>query len=520
MNDLTEVLALALQRLLAGEGIASILADYPGQPEALASLLHAATQLETLRPVELPTAEASQADRAQFLAQVVALQQQPVSLTLLERLKAWQVHIFPWRSLSPYQRKEQRRMSTLLIKMTLIFGVVFGSAGGTAVLAANSLPESPLYPLKLTMEQTRTALTTDPVAQANLQLTLAQVRAQEMQQMALAGDVPDEAIQSRLQQHLNQAFQLAAQLPDGEMLPLLTRAQQMLQTQEQLLTQTQAQVGQPEQAALGQADQVLNQARQQAQAGLQDPQSFRWRYQHGTPEVSPTPCNAGECEPAGDQNQNQQRNQHQSQPGPQTPLPGGSCTSGDCEPAGDQNQYQHRNGPQTPEPSGSCTTGDCEPVGDQNQFQRQNQQRDTVPSPTPGGGPCNTGECEPVGDEHHYGQEADQPGGPHSTPDCSGDCEPVGDQNQNQYQNQNQNQNEAQPASTSPAQPEPNNSQSQQPESPPAGTGGGNAGGDNNSGNSGDNGGNTSGDSSSSSGNSSSNNGGNSNSDSGGGGKK
>ena len=78
-TELTHTLDLATERLLAGESIPTILADYPTQAEALYPLLHAALTLETIQPVELPSPTARQTDRDEFLAQVINLQQQPVS---------------------------------------------------------------------------------------------------------------------------------------------------------------------------------------------------------------------------------------------------------------------------------------------------------------------------------------------------------------------------------------------------------------------------------------------------------
>lgn len=390
-THLTDTLDIALERLLAGEPLPDILANQPVQADGLESLLYTATLVQTLAPVEMPAAADWQVDRQQFLAEVAQFRSQSVSAGRLVRLKEWIVHTLPQQlSLPVSQWKEQRRMSILLIKATLIFGLIFGSVSSTAVLAANSLPDSPLYTLKLAMEQTRLTLTSQPGDQAELHLSLARVRTQEMAQLALAGKVSDQATLTRLQQHLNQSLNLAAQLPDGPMLDLLTQARQMVQSQQQQLLQTQAQVGQPARAALGQATQLLDQANQDIEVGLQDPQTFRWRYTH--PQVPPSPTLA---------------------PEPGSNQPGGSP---------------------------GCPTGDCQPVGDEHPY---GQAGDTLP---PGGGwsrgnpqlPCDGDDCRPVGDEHHYGQAGDtlppdypagpgQPGGGQPGGPCDGDdCRPVG----------------------------------------------------------------------------------------------
>jgi len=310
-------------------------------------------------------------------------------------------------------------MSVLLVKATLIVSMVFGSIGGAAALAANSLPDSPLYPAKLAMEQTRLNATTDPAKQAELHMTLAGIRVQEMNRLALAGSVPGEPTLLRLQTHLNQALHAAAQLPDEEMLSFLTQAQQTLENQEQALQQIQTRSVGPAQEPLQQAKRLLNQARQDVEAGLQDPNTIRRRTTESRsseappqPVVVPVPggnpdCPIGDCEPLGDQNQYGPQPEQPSPPGP-----GGNpdCPTDDCEPLGDQHQY----GPQPEQPGSGepvgnpdCPTDDCEPLGDQHQYGPQPEQPD---SGEPGGNPdCTTDDCEPLGDEHHNGPQPSQP---------------------------------------------------------------------------------------------------------------
>ncbi len=333
-------------------------------------------------------------------------------------------------------------MSVLLVKATLIISVVFGSAGGAAALAANSLPDSPLYPAKLAMEQMRLNATSDPAEQAALYMTLAQVRVQEMERMALADKMPDEATALRLQSHLNQAFRLGAQLPEDDMLSFLAQAQYIIQNQEQMLNQVQTRVAEPAQEPLRQTNKLLNWARQEVEAGLQDPQTFRWRHaENRPPEAPPQPailpvpggnpdCLTGDCEPIGDE--------HRYGPQPDQPGPGGpggnpDCPTGDCEPVGDQHRYSpqpDQPGPRAPGGNPDCPEGDCQPVGDQNQYGPQPDQ----PGPgEPGGNTEPCADCEPEGDQHQNGPQPDQPGPgePGGNPDPCTDCEPEGDQHQN-----------------------------------------------------------------------------------------
>jgi hypothetical protein len=315
-------------------------------------------------------------------------------------------------------------MSVLLAKAALVISLAFGSTGGALAMAANSLPDSPLYPAKLGMEEMRLSLAANPADQAALQLNLAQTRAQEMEQVALAGGVPDEATLTRLQTHLNTGLGLAAQLSDEAMQNWLIQAQQMTQAQEQAMAQAGAGVAGPAQEPLQRASRYLNQVGQEVENGLRDPQTFRWQHREGhpadaTPQLTPnpvpgpsgtpgpaTPCPDGNCQPAGDENRYGPRPE---QPGPGAPggNPDGTCT--DCQPVGDENQYgpqPEQPGPGAPggNPDGTCT--DCQPAGDQNQYGPQPEQ----PGPgAPGGNPDGTcTDCQPAGDENQYGSQPEQ----------------------------------------------------------------------------------------------------------------
>ena len=320
-------------------------------------------------------------------------------------------------------------MSVLLLKAALVLSILFGSVGGTAVLAAESLPDSPLYPLKLTIEETQLALAKNPAQEAALQMAFAQKRAEEIQQMTQKGNIPDEAALQRLQTHWQEALQLAAASPEGAMATLLVQAQTMVQNQEQAMAQAQMGVADTAVNRLQQANQILSRTRAAIETGLQDPQTFR--HQRGQipdemPQL-PTPCPDGACGPIDEMPQPIQPPPGNGYPGPG--LGQQDCdTPGTCAPAGDENHYGQdpmndgRNGP------GDCTDpGTCEPVGDENHY-GQDGMANSQNSP----GDCtDPGTCEPVRDKNHYGQNPMDDGqngpGDGSCPDCSS----VSDENHN-----------------------------------------------------------------------------------------
>lgn len=376
-TEWNDLLDLALARLEA-ESLADILADYPAEAGELRPLLLAATSLQTLRPVALPPTEAQAARRAAFMAQVEQLPRLAVSPTPVVRLKEWVTNRLPQFSGLLWPPKETKRMNALLLRATLMIVLLFGTVGGTAVLSADSQPDSILYPVKLGMEDTRLALAADPAAEARLNLTLAETRLQEIIAMSLAGKALDEAVLSRMENHFDAALQLAAGMPDEAMAGFLVQTRDRIRTQENALVQAQERVSGPGEASLQQANGLLNRLRLQIENGLQEPQLFRRQHGH-TPEGAPReagPCNDGNCEPAGNANQYGQDPANEGHNG--ASYGDGNCgDAADCVPAGNANQYgrdpanEGHNGASYGD--GNCeNSADCVPAGDANQYGQGN----------------------------------------------------------------------------------------------------------------------------------------------------
>ncbi len=438
-----EILDTALEQLRKNDSIPTILEQYPDQAEHLASLLHAAETLNSIQPVEMPSFDAMQSDRIEFLANIEQIETPSVSPGLLVRIKGWMGSIIP----KPYTRKEKQNMSTLFARAVLVITLLFGATGGAYAMADNSLPNGPMYGAKLAMERVQLRMKSDPADIAGQHLELARNRAREMTLLAQAGSVPDKGLMTRLENHLNTAFQLAAQLgSDGEMQGVLLQAQTMLQEQTQAMTQTQARVTGSANEALQMAIQLMTRARNQVEAGLQDQNAFRLRFRYGAQLEQPGPgqpggynpdcpnCPCEGCEPVGDGNKYVQN--EEGAPG----QPGGNpdCPSDDCIPAGDEHKYgqSEEGAPGQPGGNPDCPLDDCIPVGDEHKY---GQSEEGAPG-QPGGNPdCTCEDCVPEGDENNYGPQPEQPGpgGPGGNPDCPNcpcdDCvpEPEGDQNQN-----------------------------------------------------------------------------------------
>ena len=89
--------------------------------------------------------------------------------------------------------------------LATVFFLVFSSVG-TAAAAANSMPDEPLYPVKLVTEQVRTSLAFSDEARADLNVNFAETRSQEIATMATQGKSAQVAIATdRLAQNIEAA---------------------------------------------------------------------------------------------------------------------------------------------------------------------------------------------------------------------------------------------------------------------------------------------------------------------------
>jgi len=206
-------------------------------------------------------------------------------------------------------RKETKPKMKLIFATRLIGAVmaaVVGIAtigGGATLAASDSLPGDVLYPVKLAGEDLRLSMASAPESQVELALQFADERIAELEGL-LEREMPvPEAAVVRMERNIVRAMNQAAWASQEEMPGLLQRIARRTQVQTQTLEQLQTRAQTQTQAQLENAQRVCQQAQEQAMAGLDDPQTFRLRYQHRnsmpedvTPPEPPTrePQNGGE----------------------------------------------------------------------------------------------------------------------------------------------------------------------------------------------------------------------------------
>lgn len=274
---LTEALDDTLASLARGESRETCLARYPESARELAALIDTREQLKVLS--HMPPLAASQAAvrRRQFLSAARATARRPEPVKPLQRLLG--------RILPPGGQEHAVWIPTL-VRAAVALLIVLGSMGGTAAVAQSSFPDSPLYGLKLAIEDVRLSLTGDPSRQVALNLAFAADRAREIQRMAASDRAISPNVQRRLRAELDAALRSADGAGEEDAPRLLEQIRLTMQTQEQSLAQAQLHASEGGRVSLRLAQQAMTRARIEAESALGDPSRLRYRHHLGVPSES------------------------------------------------------------------------------------------------------------------------------------------------------------------------------------------------------------------------------------------
>jgi len=185
-SEFENILNECLDRLASGETLEQCLQSYPEQAAQLEPLLQMAQAVIKVSAI-LPRAEFKARARYEFHSALQA-----------EATKRHQ----PLFSL-------RRRWSVAL----MVVSILLLAGGGTVVAASNSMPDSPLYPVKLAAEQVQLALTPSDIGKARLCAVLADRRVAEIICMADKGDAQRVEL---LTQRLDERLEMLAELASAE----------------------------------------------------------------------------------------------------------------------------------------------------------------------------------------------------------------------------------------------------------------------------------------------------------------
>ena len=162
LSEFNDILEECLARVLKGEPVEACLADHPEHAGELEPLLRTAIEARAASAVR-PRHEFRQRAALQFQA---AIREMPA-------------------------RKSERPVIWHRRWMSVLAGVLFVLLAGTGVVAAssNSLPDEPLYAVKLATETVRVALTPSDIGKAELYVKFTDRRVDEIIAMADEGKV-------------------------------------------------------------------------------------------------------------------------------------------------------------------------------------------------------------------------------------------------------------------------------------------------------------------------------------------
>jgi len=190
-KEFNNILDECLERLLVrGEAVEQCLVSYPEQADELEPLLRTALEAKEALAIQ-PRPEFRARARYQFGSALREVKSKRSFFSL-----GWQPR---WA------------MALSVVLITLLAG------GGTVAAAGGSMPDSPLYPVKLATEQVWLTLTPSNMGRAELHAKLADRRVVEIIYMADKGDVQQvEDIARRLENHLVMVAGLGSTLePNG-----------------------------------------------------------------------------------------------------------------------------------------------------------------------------------------------------------------------------------------------------------------------------------------------------------------
>ncbi|CAG0983263.1 hypothetical protein ANAEL_01868 [Anaerolineales bacterium] len=236
--------------------------------------------IEKLLPVPERNPRAIADGRAKFLAEARLIQ--PTISRAPERR-----HI-EWKTI--FSRKVQPRMlifSTLLV----IFTLLFGGTGATVYTAQDSLPNQPLYMVKLASEDVRAGLATNNQTRLGLMMDFADLRMQEALQLAAQGKSIPGTVWERMDSHYESALHTAAGLDDGQLRQQLVQIQVRITIDFAKLNQLSNDSRYSDDVAKVQVT-LLNKL-QLVSLGLTDPSAYRQsmgsdQYPHGWQLSTPT----------------------------------------------------------------------------------------------------------------------------------------------------------------------------------------------------------------------------------------
>ena len=184
-EKIEDILDKCLERIFKGESIDDSLKAYPERAPELEPLLKTGFALIRKSPTVQPSSEFKSKARTQLQGMLAAKSEEA------EKRPKGLIWHRKWA-----------------VAVTAILAILFAGTG-VVVASANALPDKPLYPVKLAVEQVRLTLAFSDMSEAKLHIQFAERRAGEIAEMARdekGAKIP--LLTERLANHLDRVYEI------------------------------------------------------------------------------------------------------------------------------------------------------------------------------------------------------------------------------------------------------------------------------------------------------------------------
>ncbi len=237
------ILNECLKELEAGQPLEAVLARYPEQADELRPLLLTAENLKAM-PIARPRSHVQQAGWQRFLGEAIALRR------ARERRPAFSL----WRPLAA--------------AASFVLVLFFLAGGATVYAASRSLPDSPLYPLKLATEEARLWFVFDEDDRAGILLDQSETRMTEIRKLVQQGKPVEGNVLSAMRGRMTRATDIINKRDAPP--ELVARASELSARQEEILIVISGNVAAGDRDEYGSVLVVIHEVRIELQ-GLSEP---------------------------------------------------------------------------------------------------------------------------------------------------------------------------------------------------------------------------------------------------------
>jgi len=246
-RDFQTILNECLQELETGQPLEAILARYPKEADELRPLLLTAQNLKAV-PIARPRSHVKQAGWQRFLGEAIALRR------ARERRPVFSL----WRPL----------LRPVAVAASLLLMLFLLGSSATVYAASNSLPDSPLYPLKLATEEARLWIVFDEDDRAGILLDQSETRMTEIRELVQDGKPVKSNVLSAMRGRMTRATDIINKRDAPQ--ELVTRANELSASQEDILIAIGESVPESDRDEYGKVLVVVHEVRIELQ-GLSEP---------------------------------------------------------------------------------------------------------------------------------------------------------------------------------------------------------------------------------------------------------